>query len=85
MTVYGEWEMRNEIDEATQEEKEREMAEHLATLAEMDPWFDQAADDARFELDAPYDYKVEAYGAPCSACHTLTWGGDCPNCYREDE
>lgn len=41
MTVYGEWEQRNELDEirkAEQQEREREMAEHLATLAEMDPW-----------------------------------------------
>lgn len=26
------------------------------------------------------DYLREAYGAPCSRCGCLTWGGDCPNC-----
>ncbi len=42
--------------------------------------YDQDADDAQFEQSAAYDYKVEAFGAPCPIHKTLTWGGDCPDC-----
>lgn len=45
--------------------------------------YDQAADDARFEADAAYDYKVEAYGDRCPGCGTLRWGGDCPRCFDD--
>lgn len=41
-------------------------------------------DDANYELNARYDYYREAYGQPCR-CGTLTWGGDCPACYREED
>lgn len=41
-------------------------------------------DDPMADLIAAYDYKVEAYGDRCS-CGTLRWGGDCPNCMRQED
>jgi hypothetical protein len=34
-------------------------------------------EDAIYEANAAYDYKVEAYGDRCPGCGTLRWGGDC--------
>lgn len=41
MTVYNEWERRSELADLRDEEwreRQREIADHLTTLAECDPW-----------------------------------------------
>lgn len=41
--------------------------------------------DPMEDIIAAEDYRREAYGAPCPGCGTLTWGGDCPRCYQEED
>jgi hypothetical protein len=46
--------------------------------------FDQDEEDARYEQQAPTDYKLEAYDDPCPKCGVPTYGGDCV-CYEEED
>jgi hypothetical protein len=36
------------------------------------------------EFNSQFDDNRERYGQPCH-CGTLTWGGDCPKCMRDEE
>jgi hypothetical protein len=48
-------------------------------MAYYDPDFDPF-----YDMNARADYMREAYGDRCRVHGTLTWGGDCPNCYAEE-
>lgn len=41
--------------------------------------------DPMYDLMAAWDYRREAYGAPCPRHGELTWGGDCSQCNAEAE